>query len=160
MAGRKATFGIILFGTLLIITSFLQLVTLSDLEHYKWLFQQLPQRSIMLRYFFSMLARILGLIAGLGIIYRKDFSRKIALFLSIAVICTVYWKHPLVAVERHSQPIIDAVFEVVGEQRLITPHLKKLIAPISMIGLYAIDISFSVALIYYFTRPRVKELFR
>lgn len=151
--------GIKVFGILIIATSLFQLRHLLNFNYYTWLFNPIPENFILIRYFFSVLARIIGLIAGAGILFHKDLFRKIALLLFAVIPCITYWKHPFFAVYKHSQATANVVFKSFCVSCLLTPAMIKSIAIASMLILYITDIGFSVCLIYYFTRPKIKQWF-
>lgn len=160
---KKFALGVTLFGLYFIIDSCFQLyIKLLSPGYYDWyssVFQPLPVKIIYLRYILSIIFRMIEFAFGLGIIYRKEASRRAAVFMSWFTIAIVYWKHPVNAFSRHAQNTVDNIYPATSCQ--LTPSAYAKIIPwISLAAVYAIDIGISALAIYYFTRPRVKEEFK
>lgn len=126
------------------------------------MFQYLPDRIIIVRYFVSIGLRIVGLIAGIGILFRKNLFRRLALALSFFTILTIYWKHPIncfrIIFDRIGQQILAT--SAIADQALTVIKLLQSVMWVTLVIVYIIDLGFSICLIYYFTRPKVKEQFR
>ena len=155
--------GVTIFGILLIATSLMQITEWlmpRYFNYYKEIFQPLPEHMIRLRYFISAIRRLSGSVVGIGILCRKDIFRKILLLIAAFTIFTLYWKHPFFAVQNHARNVTSHLSKMMGDCEYITPSTVRLVAIVSLVGLYAMDMAFSVALIYYFTRPRVREWFK
>ncbi|HAJ57680.1 MAG TPA: hypothetical protein DCL35_07965 [Candidatus Omnitrophica bacterium] len=160
---KKMPLGVALFGIVLVVTSFLQLRTFliySRAGYYDVLFVPLPENIIFLRGIFSALLRIAGLAAGMGILLGKDLFRKTALFVAGITIATVYLKHPYYAVKKHAELSINYVAQKIGNFEIMSPAIIELVAKVSMAVLLAIDVFFSLAIIYYFTLPQIKRWFK
>lgn len=160
---NKQAIGVVLFGLYFFADAFFQLyVKLLKPGYYAWysmVFEPSPERIIFLRYLFSIIFRILELTAGVGLILRREISRKLILLVSWFAIAIVYWKHPFNAVFHHAQVVVHNIGPLAQSSSLSLDAQAKLIAWISLGCLYLIDIGVSVATIYYFTRPYVKERF-
>jgi len=160
---KKFSIGVTLFGLYFIADSSFQLVIkLFSPSYYSWyssIFQPLPEKVIYLRYIFSIIFRIIELACGLGIFYRKEAFRRLAIFISWFTIAVVYWKHPFNALVRHEQIVVDNIYPVAGS-RLSSLAYTEFITWVSLGILYAIDIGIAALAIYYFTRPRIKEEFK
>jgi hypothetical protein len=157
---NKKPVGIKIFGILIILTSLIQIFDLLNFEFYKWLFYPLPEHIIRARYIFSIICRLVGLSAGIGILFHKDLFRKAALLLFSGVLCFAYWKHPYYSVSRTLRTALEASFKRYNISYAISPSQIKTLSIISMFLLYFIDICFAICLIYYFTRPKIKKWFR
>lgn len=152
--------GVAVFGTILIIVSVLQIIIfIGRKDDYMVFFQPLPERIILLRYALSLLFRITCLAAGIGILFLKETWRKILLFLGFFTIATIYWKHPISVFKKfipHSREILQAK----GLDRDVQELALSIVPWMQLIFNYAVEIVFWGCLIYYFTRPQVKEQFR
>lgn len=151
--------GIILFGVFLIITSFLQIQKFSSFNNYRSIFAHLPDNWINVRYIISISLRILGFVIGCGLLFRKEFARKLAIYLAIFTICTIYWKHPYEVVANSCRIIYYTMYNQSGATQFVLPAEVKTVTWLALIVFYLIDIVFFSVLIYYFTRPRIKEQF-
>jgi hypothetical protein len=155
----KPAIGIIIFGIFLVITSFLQIQKFSSFNNYRIIFQHLPDNLIIVRYFISIGLRILGFIAGCGLLFRKEFARKLSIYLAIFTICTIYWKHPYPVVANSCRIVYYTMYNSSGATQFVLPAEVKTVTLLALIVFYLIDIIFFSVLIYYFTRPRVREQF-
>ncbi len=160
---KKFAIGVTLFGVYFILDSCFQLyIKLFSPDYYSWyslIFQSLPEKVIFLRYVLSIIFRIIELVFGLGIFCRKDVFRRLAIFMSWFTIAVVYWKHPFNALTRHAQIVVDNIYPATAPQLSYAPE-TKLIAWVSLMFIYALDIGIAALTIYYFTRPRIKEEFK
>ena len=155
MGNKKIYAGICAISICLIFFSAKDLWNFSHFERYQLIFQYLPQDTILLRHKCSVAIRAATLITAIGILFRKDIFRKLIIGISSFNIATIYWKHPLDCY-RH-------IFKRMAESGLMQPsllHLRETFSWIMMIICYIIDISIAVGLIYFFTRPFVKNQFR
>jgi len=148
--------GVIIFGIILILVSLSQLLWLVNYRYYVYIFHQLPEPLIPLRFLFSNSLRIVGLICGLGILRFKERYRKITLALFWFVIVTVYWKHPYFTFENHLR-YMENIYAAYGLSRLMD---LKLFAGICTFAACALDIIFASSFIYYFSRPKIKMHFK
>lgn len=152
---KKMSKGIIIFSILICLLSLWDFKTNISFSRYYHLLQPLSEKLILLRYVFSLSLRIVLFISGIGVLFLKDIFRKIILFISFFTIATIYWKHPMICFRN----VVDSL----SAQGAFTPDVP--LTPNALIWIlfainYAIDIGFSLCLIYYFTRPRVKEQFK
>ena len=161
---KKFALGITLFGLYFFVDSFFQLYAkLLTPNYYSWystIFQPAPEKTIFLRYLFSILYRIFELALGIGIFRRQEIFRKFALFFSWFTISIIYWKHPFDALINHSQIIGKNIQPIVGSCQVTSPAYINMIARISLWCVYTMDIGISALVIYYFTRPYIKEQFK
>jgi hypothetical protein len=161
---KKFALGITLFGLYFIADASCQLyIKLLTPNYYSWysaIFQALPAKMILLRYLLSIAFRIFELVLGVGLLRRKPIFRKLAIFMSWFTIAIVYWKHPFDALVKHTQIVGRHLYPITGSCHLTPLAYTKMIAWISLWCIYAIDIGISALVIYYFTRPRIKEEFK
>ena len=168
MNKNAAPKGIYIFAMLFIISSLMHMITLvSSKDWYFTLYSYLDAGTIELRYAFSWFQRILGLLAGIGLLFHKNIFRILSMVIAWFTITTIYWKHPIKAFEAHSQildrsPVYQKALEelraIVGGEYYI-PSFSDL-SIISSIIHGILDIIFCGALIYYFTRPQIIEFFK
>jgi len=153
---KKGYKGVHFLGFLFIIGSLYYLVVSLNFEYYKFIFQQLPERNIIFRYVFSLLMRSFGIVLGLGIILRKNFFRKAAIFFCWFTILTVLWRSPFYVFNNIAIATEYDVTNVMGNYPLKYPWHPWF----SMIFFYSIDIIFSFIVIYFLNRPQVKDQFK
>jgi len=161
---KKFALGITLFGLYFIVDSLFQLYfKLLTPNYYSWystIFQPATEKTIFLRYLFSILNRIFELALGIGIFRRQEIFRKFALIFSWFTISIIYWRHPFDALINHSQIVVKNMYPVSGSCQLTSPAYTNMITWASLWFIYAIDIAISALAIYYFTRPHIKEQFK
>lgn len=154
--------GVTIFAAIIIWTSLAQMITLLDLEHYRYLFYPMPERLLLLRYFISWASRIVGLACGAGLLYKSNLSRVTALYLFLFTALTVSLKHPYLGFERHAlyldQWVMRRAIYPVRWGGYGLPSFYSL-AKASAIGARIVDIVFAAAFIFYFTRPKIREYF-
>lgn len=151
---KKRPLGVIIFGILLIVSAWERLPWL-NFHFYIWYFQPLPEKIILARYIISVLMGIVELASGIGILFLKNIFRRCALFLAFFSILTIYWKHPHFVFQKIVKEIIDASYTK-------TPLNESVISSIAWTAVKiasVVTFVFSICLIYYFTRPKIKELF-
>lgn len=128
--------------------------SLNLLRNYKlhqFLLQDFPKRVTQIRYCFSLSLRISLAVAGMGIIFRRDIFRKALLAVSFFTIVTIYYKHPPECFRR--------AFDLMS----LPPSLvvkRDLMENILLMYNYTLDLLVSAGLIYFFTRPKIKQQFR
>jgi len=149
----KISKGLIIFSILIILYALHGMPPFSFSSYYIK-FRPEPEKIIFIRYIFSLAVRAALLVSGAGILWRKDIFRKVILGVSFFTIATIYWKHPVICFKRVlmwkvAQGILPA--EVI-------PRIDML-ARVSALICSSVDIVFALCLIYYFTRPKVKQQF-
>lgn len=156
---HKQPKGVIVFSVLLIASSLFHMSTLIFSRAWYWHnFAYLPSDILIMRYLFSWAQRILGLMAGFGIMQLKNAYRRLALVLAFFTISALYWKHPYRAFLNHAErldELLGFLFKQAGHPEI---SFASLAVP-GLIAHYALDIIFFGSLIYYFTRPEVKKHF-
>ncbi|MDD5568155.1 MAG: hypothetical protein PHY88_03000 [Candidatus Omnitrophica bacterium] len=151
-AKSRLTIGIALCVILIIAYSFLSLP--GSFDSYYVRFRPSPKSLIFIRYLFSLGIRAALFISGIGILFRKDIFRKIAIFVGLFTIATIYWKHP---VEVYRKILWWQIRQGVLSVEAI-PRIDML-AWFCAVTSYLVDIIVSLCLVYYLTRPKVRKLF-
>jgi hypothetical protein len=149
----KISKGLIIFSILIILYALHGMPPFSFSSYYVK-FRPEPEKIIFIRYIFSLAIRAALLVSGVGILFRKDIFRKVILGVSFFTLATIYWKHPAICFKRVllwkvAQGILPA--EVIPK--------ADMLARMSSIICSSVDIVFALCLIYYFTRPKVKQQF-
>ena len=149
---RKISRGVIICGILVIEYSFLSRP--GSFSSYYDRFRPAPENLIFIRYLFSIGLRLALFISGIGILFLKNIFRKIAIFVSLFTIATVYWKHPAIIFKR-------ILWGKIRQGMLSTALIPKInmLTWICVAISSIIDITVCLCLIYYLTRPEVKEQF-
>lgn len=160
---KKIPFGIKLFGVLLILSSLIQMPGFIDYGRYRhgW-FRQLPEGLILLRFLVSWLIRLAGLACGIGILKRKEFFRKAALGLFFFTIITINLKHPYFVFANIFKDATKSISDnpaISYSVKTRSIELLTSLMPITAVIMYVGDILFALCIIYYFTRPKVKQYF-
>jgi len=150
----KISKGIIIFSILIIIYSLHGLPTV-NFNTYYIKFYPSSEKAILARYIFSIALRVVLIISGIGILFRRDIFRKIILGVSFFTIATVYWKHPVICFKR-------VLMWKISQGVLPVDVLPKIdmLSWFSAVICSIMDIGFTLCLIYYFTRLKVKKQFR
>ncbi|HOW88299.1 MAG TPA: hypothetical protein PKV84_06565 [Candidatus Omnitrophota bacterium] len=151
--------GVIVFGILLIFTSLEHMLKLSAQKPlYFDAYKYMPEWFVEVRYAFSWFLRFAGLTAGIGLLARQEFARKLAFAIGAFTVLTVYWKHPVHAVQLHTQYLdkqIGYLLSMTGTGVTFTS-----VAPIAAVVLMINDIIFWGIFFFFFTRPLVKGQFK
>jgi len=147
----KRPLGVIIFGILLIFGALFQMRGLST-DTYKFLFQPLPKKIILVRYYISLTMILLGIVSGIGIFFLRSFFRKTVLFIGFYILYNYLVEGPLF-VFRKLPKYIRQIIPTTAEPRV------SFILWTTIIVNFIIEFCFSICLIYYFTRPKVKRAF-
>jgi hypothetical protein len=161
---KKLPAGLLLFSLYFIVFALFQigikLLRPGYYDWYSWFYQAMPGHLIFLRYVFSISFRVAQLIVGIGILFRKEIFRKLVLCWSWIAVAAVYWKHPFDPIYRTCEPVVRDMCRTPGFHGLDVPLITKIAAWGSLVCVYAFDIGFSALMIYYFTRPGIKDQFK
>jgi hypothetical protein len=150
---------VILFGALLILSSLVHMhKLLVEKGLYERYYSYLPAGLVAVRYSFSWVQRVLGILAGVGLLARKEIARKLAFFIGGFTILTVYWKHPYEAVRLHTQYLDQQLGHLLSWTG--TGVTFSGLTPLVVAALIACDIIFWAIFFYFFTRPSVKVQFK
>ena len=153
--------GVVFFGWLFIITSLLQLrFLINERQMYLYFYSYMPPWMMLLRYSFSWFQRLLGLLAGVGILTLREPARKLALVIAWFTILTVFWKHPYAGYKLHTQYLDKTVLPMLTQVFGPFPITFSSLTVWSMVLNWLCEIAFDGALIYFFTRPSVKQQFK
>ena len=139
--------GLAALSILLIAASLHKLLGFANFEYYQYMFEQLPPQVVVIRYCFSIFDRVISLGAGIGLLFCRDYARKLAIVMSVITLCILPWKHPYY------------VFANVAERAA-----RQLETPVpnpwyGVVFYTVLDVLFASAQIIYFTRPGVKKHF-
>jgi len=148
------TFGIIFFGIFMVFMPLRELTGLFNYDGYRSLFGAFSEQAVRARYLFSVLFRILLITAGIGIILRKELFRRLLVLLSGFTIVTIFFKHPLSCFRG-----ITDVMSAKGTLPEVFLKNPEMFVWIMFLYNCLLDLGVSVWMIYFFTRPEVKELF-
>lgn len=150
---------IIIFGILLILGALYQVQGL-NLDAYRLFFQPLPEQLIISRYFISIAMLVLGFITGIGVMFRKNIFRKSAIFIGCFILYTYVIELPLLVFKNISQYVDQQVVAILST----TPNITEAQASWSLWSVivvsFAVEIIFSICLIFVFTRPKIKGQFK
>ena len=153
-----AGFGVTVFGALLILSSFVHIQKMIvEGPVYVHYYSYLSPEWIVARYAFSWFQRLVGILAGVGILARKEIGRKLALLIGIFTVLTVYWKHPYEAVKLHTEHLDQKYGYLLAWTR--TGVTFSSVTSASVFFLILSDVVFWAVFIYFFTRPSVKRQF-
>jgi hypothetical protein len=147
------------FAWLLIISSIIHTYTLLfGLDWYRSNYNYWPDWLFYTRYCFSWLQRIVGICVGIGLLNGRELARRVAIWLGVFTIATLYWKHHYPAFVRHCQ-YLDSQFGDVFKNYEFDISFTSMALP-AMIVHCLLDILFFGLLIYCLTRPSVKKYFQ
>lgn len=157
---RKRLPGVIVFAILLILSTLIWSIGHLNYDYYRATVRFLPEASARIRYFISIVNRFLVLASAMGILFLKDIFRKIGLLLCFLTVCIMPWKHPFFTLKDITEKVTQQILSTMPPIDTLTRELVFKISLWSSVAVvYIIDIGFAVAFIYYFTRPKVKNLF-
>lgn len=171
VAGRWAVPGIIVLGVGYILTSLSQMNALIDYQHYRYLFQGLPEFAIQHRYTASWLARFAGLALGVGLLFRREIFRKAILILAWGTIATAYWKHPHEGFVRHIRLLSEQMADkgipfspasVIQFERAwnVSWMNESSFAWLCVITIIVCEVGMALGVIFFLTRKSTKAAFR
>ena len=122
-------------------------------------FQPLPNIVIVPLFYMEKMLPLIGLIAAIGILFLKDIFRKGILFTSAFNVILYILESPLLF--RNIPNTINEQFTRISSTNSdISQPVFFSIALMIVIAYVIIDCGFSVGVIYFFTRPKVKEQFK
>ncbi len=158
MAAKRSN-GVTVFSILLIVGTFYNLMGMSNVENWNFLFQPLPEIIIQIHYFISVFIMALALISGVGILFLKDYFRKIIIFTTFFTFFSYLIEGPLLIYRNLPGFIEQQVALVAIEAPDISLNGASAVLWFFVILSYVIDFGFAICLVYFFTRPKVKEQF-
>ena len=143
--------GVDVFAFLLVFASFYKLYGFLDYDYYQFMFQQLPEDMIRLRYSLSIALRLMTISIAIGLILLKELSRKALLCLGWLTLMTLYWKHPFYVFENIAALTQKQLAEQTGA--------PDFFPWVSFTFFVALDIIFTASYLYYFNKKTIKPLF-
>ncbi len=154
--------GVIIFSVLIIIGSLLGLKYLVFMpEHYKTvLSSKMSESVIFYRYIGSISVRLLTIAVAVGLLFNKEICRKFMILIALLTIIFIYWKHPSFILEEGAKEVAAACSSSGACNAQLKDFISGYLPWIMLVLLYIRDIGFSLAVIYYFTRPKIKERFK
>ena len=147
---RKRPLGVFIFGGILIVTSLQLLYYMPGYDLYRQVNHEWPENIIKIRFVGSYIFRLIGLACGIGILSLNNSFRKLLLGLSYYSIFTLPLRHTYSAMLFFSEPIYHHYGSTFSLETFTW---------ITIIIRWIIDGAFSLAVICYFTRPRVVGFF-
>lgn len=156
---QRIDLAIAVVGWLIVLTSFGHMDSLTWFDRYRESFSFLSPETVSIRYAGSWIQRILGLLAGIGIIYRYGIARRTIIALSIFNLATAYWKHPFASFHKEmlARDLADpGFFERWGMPGTTFVSLTWHVTIAALIY----EIACFSFLLYFFFRPDVKGRFR
>lgn len=158
MATKRST-GITVFSVLLIVGALYSLMGMSNVEGWNFLFQPLPEIFIQIRYFITVFVIALALISGVGILFLKDYFRKIIIFTTFFTFFSYLIEGPLI-IYRNLPGFVEQQAALLAiEAPDISLKGVSAVLWFFVIFSYVIDFCFAICLVYFFTRPKVKQQF-
>jgi len=148
----KRPLGVIIFGVILVVTSIYQLYHIPPYGAYKFINKEFPDKIIFIRFFVSYLLRVAGLACGVGILCLSDRFRKCLLGLCCFSILTIYLRHTYKGFLYYTTPLYY--------QNNVTDFSLQTFTWLTVFVSWTIEVSFCLAVLYYFTRPGVVKCFR
>ena len=138
--------GVVIIGILWIAASLNRIIVVSNWPEYQHMFgyHYLPAAWVLIRYIGSLTQKVLGLIAGFGLVARQRWAAQTIIILSALNIVTVFWKHPYEAFRNASLGL--------------APKAEIVWFAVAMV--WALNEVLFGLMIYYLTRPQIKAQLR
>jgi hypothetical protein len=157
--------GVKIYGHLIMIMSMIHVLGLLSFamkwDFYVFTYQFYPEWLLPIRYAFSWFQRIVGMTIGIGLLYYKELFRKLALILFSFAILTLPWKHPYQGfynaahyLDIYCADYIQSLERSYGPGLTFVSQIR-----VALIFYYIVDFVFASSLLYYLTRPKVKDSF-
>jgi len=148
------------FSVVIISGALVELLSVLDYASCKFLLRPLPENVIFVHHLFSEACLVALLIAGIGILYLKDIFRKIILFVSCFTLFTYLIEAPLIVrnIPEHINRQAANLAALPFNQLPLSTWLTCLWIATAVVC--ALDFGFALFGLYYFTRPKIKALFK
>ena len=144
------TRGITVYGTAMIVFGVYNLIGLGNYGQFSMMFRPLPHLFVLVIYLFTVLYGICGVYCGMKILRLEDWARKVMVVMtSISVLSGLLLNR---MVMRNFREFIDS------SQSNVPPELADPIYIYAVI-LTALVTIFEMSVVYYFTRPKVRDRF-
>ena len=147
---KQRPLGVLIFGVLLVITSFFLLSWVPPYEFYSQVNREWPEKMMLIRFVGSYIFKLIGLICGVGVLFLNNALRKFLVGFSWYCLLTLPLRHTYSAMLFFTKPIY--------EQRGSMFSLEMFTWN-AVFACWFIDGLFSLLVIYYFTRPKVVKNF-
>ncbi len=141
--------GVVFFGVLLLSLCVDQILGARDFSYYYFMFQHLSFPAVLSRYVLSLCSRGIVIYACVALLQMKTWARRGMLILGLALLFGFPWKH--------------SIFAFIRLAELTEQHMPggSVINPWTGYVFYVLlDVVLAVSLLYYFSRPAVKNCFR
>jgi len=151
---KKRSVGVRVFGILLILSSLYKSLGFMHQNFYnifKILMQPLPDGIILVRFYFGAILQLIAIIAGIGVIFFKNIFRKLVLFFGSFVLYSYIFEMPVFGFRNLPKLI---------EQKVVHTGIAESTIWAMMIIPWLLDFCFAVVILYFFTRPEIKEQFK
>ncbi len=147
---RKRPIGVVVFGLILIVTSLDLLRYMPGYDFYRQVNYEWSESIIKIRFIGSFLFRFIGLILGIGVLLLNDSFRRFLIGFSWYCLITLPLRHTY-----NSQLFFsESLYYQHGSMFSLQTFTW-----IAVLIRWLIDGVFSLAVICYFTRPRIVEFF-
>ena len=159
MDKRRPSFGIIYFGFGLIISGLFRSFVLLDYDHYAYMFGFLSNRMQMFSYLIAWVDKILILASAIGVLFLKENFRRLIILTWFVEICAIPWKYPFLGFKNS---FLQMVHYGILNQKLIETKFVTFDSFVYVLitGTGLLDAVYGLALIYFFTRPKIREQFK
>jgi hypothetical protein len=146
----KRPLGVIIFGLILIVTSLDLLRHMPTYAFYAQVNHEWTGPFLRIRFIGSYIFRIIGLACGIGVLGLSQTFRKILIWFSWYCLITLPLRHTYSAQLFFSEPLYRQNGSMFSLQTFTW---------IAVVVRWIIDGVFSLSVIYYFTRPKVINIF-
>ena len=159
MESRKPSFGIIYFGFGLILSGLFRSFVLLDYDHFAYMFGFQSSKMLTFSYLIAWIDKFLLLASAIGVLYLKEKFRKLIILTWFLEICAVPWKYPFPGFKNTFLQLVHYGF---FNQKIIEAQFVTFDSFVYIIITTAalLDAVYGLALIYFFTRPKIKAQFK
>ena len=154
---KKRSKGVIIFAILIILNTFFNSRGL-QLNNFRIFFEGLPEKLIFFRFCISIGICFLSILSSIGILLLRDFFRKTALFVAGFAIYVHLVEGTIFGIKAYSK-VIEQEAAINAADRLSEIFLIRLMWTYAIADTL-IELAFLIALIYFFTRHKVKQQFK
>ena len=157
---NKRSKGVTIFAILLIVSALVGLAAVLDPETIKEQYRSLPESIVTIRYYISIIVVIGALVSGIGLFSLKNIFRKLTILVCSFGLYGYIIELPFILLKSIPSLIEKKALEIVATTPGIPAevHIKGLW--VAIITFWTIDFLFLFCLLFYLTRPKVKEQFK
>ena len=159
---RKEIDWVSLVGLFIVFISTVKIASLAqNWSRYRFLLRPMPENIIWLRYAGSLGLRVLGVIAGIGILRRQEMCRRLMIGLSSLTIVALHWKHPFYSFRPAMAIAHGWMAPLAARLGEPLPSLEACVAGawIPWMIVCSLDVALSSFLIFFFTRRDISKQF-